>query len=101
MSGPVYYVSHFTIDDDAVYATYRKLFWATIKDRPGQLIMADDEQVTMEGHLPKGRSIMVRFANEEDLLDWYHSVEYQAARTIRKTGVTTMWSGILHGRPDA
>ena len=100
MSGPVYYVSHFTIDDEEVYATYRKLFWETIKERPGQLIMADDDQETMEGYLPRGRSIMVKFANEEDLRDWYYSEDYQAAREVRKTGVTTMWSGILHGRRD-
>ena len=100
MAGPVYYVSHFTIDDDAVYATYRKLFWDTIKDRPGKLIMADDAQETMEGNLPEGRTIMVQFANEEDLRDWYYSEAYQAAREVRKTGVTTMWSGILHGRAE-
>ena len=100
MSGPVYYVSHFTIDDEDVYATYRKLFWETIKDCPGQLIMADDNQITMDGYLPKGRSIMVKFGNKADLLAWYHSDGYQAAREVRKTGVTTMWSGILHGRAE-
>ena len=100
MSAPIYYASHFTIDDEEAYATYRKLFWETIKDRPGKLIMADDDQETMEGHLPEGRTIMVMFSNEADWRDWYYSDAYQAAREVRKTAVTTLWSGILHGRPE-
>ena len=57
----------------------------------------DDDTVTLEGEPGPGRSVIIRFPDEDALRRWYDSPAYQRLRSIRNEAAEGSVL-LVHGR---
>jgi len=92
-----FFVARLRIRDEERYADYLAGFDEVFEGSGGEVVAVDDETVTLEGNAPPGRSVVIRFPDEEALRAWYDSPGYQRLKAIRNEaaeGVVIM----IHGR---
>lgn len=79
---PVYMIAiNDVTDPDGYKNEYLPPAQASIKAHGGVYIAAGVATV-IDGELPKGRTVILRWDSMEKLLAWRHSPEYEAARKI-------------------
>lgn len=79
-----YVIVHIDVTDMDQYREYTKLTPATIEKFGGKFIVRGGEKVTLEGPEETRRVVVVEFPSLEIAKQWYHSEEYQAAKSVRQ-----------------
>ncbi len=92
-----YFVARLLIKDRARYEDYLAGFDEVFRDSGGEVVAVDDETVTLEGKAPPGRSVIIRFPDEESLRRWYDSPGYRRLKAIRDEAADGV-AIIVHGR---
>lgn len=83
-----YVVGHMTIRDRDSYMQYREGFFSLMRTTPGLEVVAfDDGAPVVEGALPPGRTVILKFPDQQGALAWYNSDEYQRLAETRRSGV--------------
>jgi uncharacterized protein (DUF1330 family) len=54
----------------------------------------------LEGEREDGRTVIIRFADEEECLRWWRSDEYRAIVDHRLKGTNTISVVLVHGMPS-
>ena len=72
------------ITDRAKYREYAASFLKVLQMYQGELLCLAETFELLEGQWPHPRTVVVKFADKEAALKWYHSKEYQALVEIRK-----------------
>jgi uncharacterized protein (DUF1330 family) len=72
-----YFVALIDIHDRARYENYLAGFDEVFEKFKGRVISVDDNPRVLEGEWPAGRTVLIRFPNDQELLRWYRSPEYQ------------------------
>ena len=96
---PVHFIAHFTVTDPDKYRVYEKGFFPILKSHGGTFITFDDNPTVLEGSLAEGRTVIIRFDSEEQLMGWWNSPEYQELAEHRHAGTTSHSVSIIHGLP--
>jgi uncharacterized protein (DUF1330 family) len=78
-----YFVALIDIHDPARYDDYLAGFDAVFERFNGEIVAVEDEPQVLEGSWPWGRTVLIRFPTDDDLLRWYRSPEYQRLAAIR------------------
>ncbi len=73
-----------TINDDAMFAEYRKHVTATIERFGGQVIVRGGEFNLLEGEWPHRRVAIIEFPSRAAAQGWYNSPDYQKIIPLRK-----------------
>lgn len=79
-----YVIAAETINDDAMFAEYRKLVTRTIENFRGHVIVRGGKFSLMEGEWPHRRVAIIEFPSRELAERWYTSPEYQQIIPLRK-----------------
>lgn len=79
-----YFVALLDITDPVVYERYLTGFDAVFRRYRGQVVAVDDAPRVLEGEWPASRTVLIRFPDDEALLEWYESPEYQALARYRQ-----------------
>lgn len=99
MTQPVHFIAHFTVTDADRYRQYEKGFFPVLKDYDAEFLTYDDDVMVLEGERAPGRTVVIRFASEEECLRWWHSDEYRAIVPHRHAGTETFSVSIVHAPP--
>jgi putative cofactor-binding repeat protein len=79
---PIYMIAINDVKDADCYKNdYLPKASPTIKAHGGIYVAAGTGTV-VDGELPKGRTVILRWDSMEQMLGWRHSPEYEAARTV-------------------
>ena len=92
-----YLVAHITITDPEGYECYLDGFDEVFARFRGEVVAVDDEAEVLEGTWDHGRTVIIRFPSEAELLAWYRSPEYQALAEHRRRASTAAIA-LVHGR---
>lgn len=82
MSG--YVITNFQVTDAELYASYAARASATIAAHGGEYLARGGATHTLEGEVPAGRVVVIRFPSVEAATAWYYSPEYAELRAIRQ-----------------
>jgi len=93
----VTFVAHFTIVDRDRYKTYVKGFFPLLEAHGGRFRTYDDAVLILEGNPEDGRTVLIDFDNETQLLNWWNSEEYQILAKIRHESCVTHSVRVVHG----
>ncbi len=85
----VHFVAHFTVKDKERYHVYEKGFFPILKKYDAKFITFDDSVTVLEGERAEGRTVMIEFASEEVLMEWWNSEEYKELALHRKASTET------------
>lgn len=99
MSQPVHFVAHFTVTDAEQYRKYEKGFFPVLKQYDATFLTYDDDVTVLEGERHPGRTVIIRFASEEECLRWWNSEEYRAIVPHRHAGTETFSVSMVHAPP--
>jgi len=91
-----YFVAHITINDREEYAKYLSACDRICEAYRGEYLAADTAPRLLEGDWRHERIVIIRFPDEETLLKWYHSPEYQEILKYRMSGARCD-SLLVHG----
>ena len=94
-----YVIGHFTVHDKDHYNHYRSEFFPIFKRFGGELVAVDDDGAVMEGELPAGRTVILRFPDVETAKSWWSSDDYQRISGYRKDGVVQHFMTIINDKP--
>jgi uncharacterized protein (DUF1330 family) len=92
-----YFVAHITITDPEGYERYLGGFDEVFERFHGEVVAVDDKAEVLEGAWDHGRTVIIRFPSETELLAWYRSPEYQALAEHRRRA-STADIALVHGR---
>lgn len=98
-SQPVHFIAHLSINDRDLYRDYVRGFFPLLADYGGRFIGYDDEVLLLEGDREGGRTVLIEFDSEEQLLTWWNSDAYRALADIRRASCTT--HSVIVVRPPA
>ncbi len=79
-----YFIAQITIRDDEEYQKYLDGFDEVFSRFNGKVVAVDDDVRILEGEWPHGRTVVIRFPGEKELLAWYDSAEYQRIARHRR-----------------
>jgi len=80
-----YLLAEAKVTDPVVYETYKQLAQAAIAKHGGRYCARGGRSEVLEGGWSKpGRLVIVEFDSLEQVKKFYHSPEYQEAKTLRK-----------------
>jgi uncharacterized protein (DUF1330 family) len=80
-----YVIVNANVTDPEKYAQYRPLAEKAIAEFGGRYLARGGKSETLEGSLlPRG--VVIEFDSYETAVKWYHSAEYEAARSARLGG---------------
>ena len=82
----VYIINNMTIHDRAAYETYLRAFMGVFRKFNGEVLVAADAPVAVEGEWSYDRTIVLRFPSRGDALRWSESPEYQEIARHRREG---------------
>ena len=77
-----YWVAHVTVDDPAVYDTYRQANAAPFAKYGARFLVRGAPQEQVEGQT-RPRTVVIEFPSLQAARDCYFSPEYQAAKALR------------------
>ncbi len=95
----VHFIAHLTVNDADGYRVYEKGFFPILKAHGGQFVTFDDDVVELEGDRAAGRTVIIEFDSEEQLMGWWNSPEYQELAEHRKASCTTHSVSVVHPIP--
>jgi uncharacterized protein (DUF1330 family) len=93
---PVTFVAHFTIVDRDLYKTYVKGFFPLLEAHGGHFRTYDDHVLVLEGTPEDGRTVLIDFDSEAQLLNWWNSEDYQVLAKIRHESCVTHSVRVIH-----
>lgn len=85
----VYFLAAIDRHDLDVYARYESAGLASIDKFHVECLAVSDSPQAIEGIPPAHRIILLRFANQDALEEWYRSAEYQKAIPLRHQSADT------------
>jgi len=92
-----YFVALINIHDLPRYEQYLAGFDAVFAKYKGQVVSVEDKPRVLEGEWPAARTVLIRFPDDQELLRWYESPEYQQlARHRQEASVASI--AIVSGR---
>ena len=97
--GTVRFVAHFTVDDPERYRIYEKGFFPILTSHGGRFLTFDDAPTVLEGDHEPGRTVLLEFDSEEDLMGWWDSPEYRELAEHRHASTTTHQVYVVHHPP--
>lgn len=92
-----YVIVQVNVSDAAKYDAYKRLAAAAVEKHGGKYIVRGGEAEDMEGSRPYSRLVVLEFATYDQAKSWYHSPEYQKAKSARAgagDGVFTVVAGV-------
>ena len=96
----IYLIATLQIEDRDSYGRYEAGFMEIFQRFGGELLAVDEAPVALEGDWSWTRTVLIRFADADAALRWYHSDEYQALMRHRldaSSGNVVM----IEGLPEA
>lgn len=81
---PVFVIVQGTVTDVQQYEQYKAAAGPTVVNAGGRYVVRGGETVSLEGGNVPERTVVLQFDDRAAALAWYHSHEYQAARTLRE-----------------
>jgi uncharacterized protein (DUF1330 family) len=84
-----YFIAQVDVRDREAYKAYIKAFLKLFGNYKGEVIVADEAPLLLEGSWPANRTVVIRFDDETEALRWYRSQEYQAAIKLRAANAAT------------
>jgi uncharacterized protein (DUF1330 family) len=100
MTNPVHFIAHLQVTDPSRYHEYEKAFFPVLKQFDATFITYDDDVTVLEGEREGGRTVIIRFADEDECLRWWRSDEYRAIVDHRLEGTNTISVVLVHGMPS-
>ena len=85
--------------DQARYDEYKVKAAASISSAGGRYVVRGGDVEVLEGDAPAGRTVVVEFPSMQAVRDWYHGIEYSAARQLRE-GAARARMYAVEGVPD-
>lgn len=79
----VYLIARVTVTDEARFAKYAELTGPSVALYGGKYLARGGECMTMEGQ-HHTRNVISEWPSMERALEWYHSPEYQHAKSFRE-----------------
>ncbi len=70
-------------EDPDIYAKYEEGAYESLVKYGVEPMAVDDSPFALEGSLPGGRVVLLRFRDREHLDSWYKSPEYQKVKPLR------------------
>ncbi len=96
---PVHFIAHLTVKDRGLYRDYVKGFFPLLAEHGGRFLTYDDEVLVLEGQREAGRTVLIEFDSEQQLLDWWNSDAYRELAAIRQASCTTHSVIVVHPTP--
>lgn len=93
----VYLIGAIDIEDAERYGRYVQDAGKSMAGHTIEALAVDDEPTLLEGDLPAGRIILMRFETEEEMQAWYKSDGYQDAMKHRLAGAKTRFLVAIEG----
>lgn len=93
----IYLIATLEIEDRDTYRRYEEGFMEIFQRFGGELLSVEEAPVVLEGEWTWTRTVLIRFADADTALRWYHSDEYQALMRHRldaSTGNVVMIKGL-------
>jgi uncharacterized protein (DUF1330 family) len=72
-----YFLALIDVRDPERYEKYLAGFDAVFEKFEGRVVSVEDNPLVLEGEWPAGRTVLIRFPDEDELRRWYGSSEYQ------------------------
>ena len=92
-----YFIALLNIHDPAGYDKYLAGFDRVFERYRGEVMSVEDDARILEGDWPACRTVLIRFPDDDELLRWYESDEYQRlARYRREASVASI--AVVTGR---
>lgn len=82
-----YVIYHAEVTDPEQYARYREKSTPAVIAAGGEFIVRGGELDLLEGELPLGRTVIVKFPSVEAARAWYDGEDYREARKLREGAV--------------
>ncbi|MCP4546819.1 MAG: DUF1330 domain-containing protein [bacterium] len=79
-----YFLALINIHDPEEYEKYLSGYDRVFSRFKGEIIAVEDQPRVLEGKWPSGRTVLIRFPGDEDLLRWYESPEYRELARHRR-----------------
>ena len=79
-----YFIALINIHDPARYERYLAGFDEVFEKFQGEVIVVEDNPRVLEGKWPVGRTVLIRFPDDQAVRTWYESPEYQQLARYRK-----------------
>jgi uncharacterized protein (DUF1330 family) len=79
-----YFIALIDIHDPERYEQYLAGYDEVFRKYQGQVVAVEDNPRVLEGEWPAGRTVLIRFPNDQELHRWYDSEEYQLLARHRK-----------------
>jgi uncharacterized protein (DUF1330 family) len=92
-----YFLALIGIHDPDRYERYLAGYDAVFEKFEGRILSVEDSPTVLEGDWPAGRTVLIEFPNEEELLRWYRSQEYRGL-AVHRTEASVCRVAILKGR---
>jgi uncharacterized protein (DUF1330 family) len=96
---PVHFIAHLTVKDRGLYRDYVKGFFPLLAQHGGRFLTYDDEVLLLEGEREDGRTVLIEFDSEQQLLDWWNSDAYRELAAIRQASCITHSVIVVHPAP--
>ena len=84
-----YVLAEVEVTDPALFEQYRPLAAASIAAFGGRYVIRGGAAERLEGDRPVRRFVLLEFASPGRAREWYHSPEYQHAKSIRERAART------------
>ncbi len=72
-----YFIAQINIHDPEEYEKYLDGYDEVFGKFKGEVVAVDDSVTLLEGEWPFGRTVVIKFPNQEELEQWYRSPGYQ------------------------
>lgn len=90
-------IGHITVHDPEGYARYTARVPGTLAPYGGEFVVRGGQTTVLEGEMPHGRHVTIRFPDRASAEAWYNSPEYQEIVPIRQAhsaGVLMIADGV-------
>jgi uncharacterized protein (DUF1330 family) len=85
---PAYVLVDVDVTDAAQYDRYRPLAAASVEQYGGRYLARGGATEVFEGDRVPSRLVVLEFPDADAARHWYHSAEYQEAKTVREGAAT-------------
>lgn len=72
-----YFVAQINIHDQQEYDRYLEGYGEIFASFKGEVVAVDDSVTVLEGQWPYGRTVVIKFPDQEELEKWYRSPQYR------------------------
>lgn len=82
-----YIIALIEIHDRDEYNKYQEGFREIFSKYNGEILVVEETPTVLEGEWPHTRTVVIRFADENEAKRWYESEQYQALAQYRFRGI--------------